>query len=125
MNDTSNDILQNQPMFSVGSSLNGPPDQDLLGTDASAYARANRDRILSDAIPALTLPVGANSVTALDQPGHPHNFDLTSADFENGWPRSTGGEAFKWYHSDFDYVAYPFTYKFFNKIVTVGKLNSP
>jgi hypothetical protein len=124
MNDTPNSILQNQPFFSVGSSLNGPPDEDLLGEDASAYAQANRDRILSDAIPALTLPVGANAVTALDQPGHSHNFNMTSSDYENGWPavRSTGDEAFKWYHSDFDYVAYPFTYKLFNQIVTLGNL---
>jgi alpha-tubulin suppressor-like RCC1 family protein len=121
MNDTPNSILQNQPMFSVGSSLNGPPDDDLVGDDASAYAQANRDRILSDAIPALTLPVGANFVRVL---GADNNFDM-QASFENGWPATrptAGDEAFKWYHSDFDYVAYPFTYKLFNKVVSLGKL---
>jgi hypothetical protein len=86
MNDTLNSILQYQPMFSFPSSMNGQPDDDLLGAGASAYAQAHRDRILSDAIPALTLPVGANSVTILDQPNNPHNFNMTSGDFENGWP---------------------------------------
>jgi hypothetical protein len=125
MNDTSSSVLQNEPMFSVGSSINGLPDVDLLGPDASAYAQANRDRILSDAIPALTLPVGANSVTILDQPNNPHNFNMSSTDYESGWPsaRSTGVEAYKWHHSDFVYVAYPFTYKLFNKMVTLGNLN--
>jgi hypothetical protein len=33
-------------------------DTALYGSDGSAYAAANRDRILSDAIPALTLPAG-------------------------------------------------------------------
>lgn len=122
MNDTPNSILQNQPMFSVGSSLNAPPDEDLLGEDASAYAQAHRDRILSDAIPALTLPVGANFVSSL---GATHNFNMSSTDFESGWPsgRSTGVEAYKWHHSDFDYVAYPFTHGLFDKIVTLGSLN--
>lgn len=125
MNDTLNSTLQYQPMFSFASSPNGPPDEDLLGEDASTYAQANRDRILSDAIPALTLPVGANSITILDQPNIPHNFNMTSSAFQSGWPaaRFTSGEHNNnWHHSDFDYVAYPFTYQLFNKIVTLGKL---
>ncbi len=128
MNDTASSTLQYQPMFSVGSSENGPPDQDLLGTDGSAYAQAHRDRILSDAIPALTLPVGANAVTNLDiRAGEQRNFDM-QASFETGWPSAKSNismdpEAYKWHHSDFDYVAYPFTYKLFNQIVIVGNLN--
>ena len=107
-------------MFSFASSPNGPPDEDLLGADGSTYAQADRDRILSDAIPALTLPAGANYVNRF---GQDRNFNM-SDEFENGWPsaRSTGFEAYKWHHSDFDYVAYPFTYKVFNQIVTSGNL---
>ena len=68
MNDTAASTLQSYPMFSVGSTENGPPDQDLLSDEyGSAYAQANRDRILSDAIPALTLPVGANLVDVLQR----------------------------------------------------------
>jgi hypothetical protein len=87
----------------------------------SAYAQANRDRVLSDAIPALTLPVGANPIPALD--AIHRNFDMQTS-FETGWPaaRSTGFEAYKWHHSDFNYVAYPFIYKLFNQIVTSGNL---
>jgi hypothetical protein len=126
MNDTAASTLQYQPMFSFPSSKNGQPDDDLLGMDGSAYAQAHRDRILSDAIPALTLPVGANFVQRLaPQNGDDRNFNLTGSEFENGWPeeRLTSKERnSNWYHSDFDYVAYPFTYKLFNKIVILGNL---
>jgi hypothetical protein len=56
------------------------------------------------------------------QNGEDRNFNMSSTVFENGWPRTIGQEAFKWHHSDFDYVAYPFTYQLFNKIVTLGNL---
>ena len=50
--------------------------------------------------------------------------------FETGWPAArsntaTDPEAFKWHHSDFDYVAYPYTHQLFDQIVTIGSLNSP
>jgi len=122
--------LRQTPIFDFGSyfdSVSGPfPDLTLTNTDGSAstYAQANRDRILSDAIPALTLPVGANSVTRLDErAGGTRNFNMQTK-FVTGWPaaRTTGDEAYKWYHSDFDYVAYPFTHKLFDEIVSDGSL---
>lgn len=123
MNDMPDSILQRQPMFSFPSEPNGEPDDDLLGTDGSAYAQANRDRILSDAIPALTLPVGANPVSMLTAINR--NFNMQT-EFETGWPAArsmaTDNEANKWHHSDFDYVAYPFTHKLFDKIVNDGNL---
>jgi hypothetical protein len=93
----------------------------LLTANGSAYAQANRNRILSDAIPALTLPVGANSLPII---GADRNLDM-EATFETSWPaaRSSGSEAFKWHHSDYVYVAYPFTYTLFNEIVNSGNLN--
>jgi len=124
----SNSELQTNAFFDFTSEYNGygvdTADLALYGSGGSSYAQVNRDRILSDAIPALTLPVGANSVTILDQPGRPHNFNMTSGTFQNGWPlaRSTGDEAYNWHHSDFDYVAYAFTYKLFNQITTLGNL---
>jgi len=95
----------------------------LLGSSGSTYAQANRDRILSDAIPALTLPVGANPIPAFNAIHRNFNMQTT---FETGWPSARSNpandEAYKWHHSDFDYVAYPFTYKLFNQIVTSGNL---
>lgn len=102
-----------------------------VDSSGSTYASSITNRIISDAIPALTLPVGANAVTNLTtRAGSQRNFDMSSPDgihfspFQNGWPasRSTGAEALKWHHSDFDYVAYPFTYQLFNQIVTTGNL---
>jgi len=97
----------------------------LLSGDGSAYAQANRNRILSDAIPALTLPVGANLVARLAPQFMPNkNFNMQEK-FENGWPEArldSITEGNNWHHSDFVYVAYPFIYKLFDQIVTLGNL---
>ncbi len=111
------------PASQLGSYFPFTADLALLTTNGSAYAQTNRNRILSDAIPARTLPVGANPVGRLALPGNDHNFNMQTA-FENGWPasRSVGSEAFRWHHSDFRQVAYPFTHAFFDKLVEVGGL---
>lgn len=101
-------------------------DLDLFTLESgSAYAQANRNRLLADAIPALTLPIGANSVTSLDvQAGAQRNFDMQT-EFRNNWPLTrpnTGPEAGKWYHSDFREVAYTFTWKLFDKLANEGNL---
>jgi len=98
-------------------------------TSGSTYAAANRNRILSDAIPALTLPLGANYDANLDlEFGGTRNFDM-QASFENGWPAGRGTPqwgnltaAGEWHHSDFHQVAYTFTYHLFDKMITVGNL---
>jgi hypothetical protein len=98
-------------------------------TSGSTYAAANRNRILSDAIPALTWPLGANYDTNLDlEFGGTRNFDMQA--LENGWPTGrgparwpVGTAAFgEWHHSDFHQVAYTFTYQLFNQMVTTGNL---
>ena len=89
-------------------------------SSGSTYAQANRNRILSDAIPAVTLPIGANPVA---DPGIVAlNFDMKAN--ENGWPlgRLEQSEGANWHHSDIRVVAYPFTYKVFNEIVNDGGL---
>ena len=95
-------------------------DSALLGSGGSTYANANRNRILSDAIPALSLVAGANLVPRFQASGR--NFDMQT--FENGWPqgRLNSREANNWHHSDFHEVAYTFTYKLFNQFVTLGNL---
>ena len=112
--------LQTIPFFSFNSQGSVHPDSALTETNGSAYAAANRDRILSDAIPALTLPVGANPV---DRLGADRNIDMQQT-FKTGWPaeRSSNNEDEKWHHSDFDYVAYPFTHSLFDEIVNDGQL---
>ena len=116
--------LQTNAFFDVTSTNFGTSDLALFGSSGSGYAQANRNRILSDAIPELTLPIGANplSLAVVDD-----NFD-EQADFENGWPadrpaREVGAAAAgEWHHSDFHQVAYPFTYLMFDEFVTLGNL---
>jgi hypothetical protein len=100
-------------------------DLALESSIGSAYAQTNRNRILADAIPALTLPVGANPVPILESLGH--DFDM-QANFESDWPlgrpaRVAGAVAAgEWHHSDFRQVAYPFTYKLYSEFVNDGNL---
>jgi hypothetical protein len=102
-------------------------DLALYGTAGSNYAQANQNRLLSDTIPCLTLPVGANPIP--DSGIVDGNFDMQTV-YENGWPlgrhpakypvgTTAAGE---WHHSDVRAVAYTFTYKLFNQMVTVGNL---
>jgi hypothetical protein len=126
MNDTTNSTLQNFPMFNFNSTANTfllDIDSELLGAypdaSASTYAATNRNRILSDAIPAMSLVAGANPVPKFNPTGH--NADMTI--FENGWSQGrTNGEQGKWHHSDFVQMAYTFTYGLFNQFVTTGNL---
>jgi hypothetical protein len=127
-NSLPNATLRQTPIFDFGSyfdSVTGPfPDLTLTNNaNGSAYAQANRNRILSDAIPAMSLVTGANPVPSFSPPKSPvqKNFDMMT--FRNGWPQGrTGNEANKWHHSDFHEVAYTFTYQLFNQFVTTGNL---
>jgi len=95
-------------------------------SSGSDYAQTWRNRILSDAIPAVTLPIGANYVTNLDLTmGGTMNFDMQG--FENDWPTirpqiSIDSQIREWHHSDICNVAYPFTCNLFNAIVNDGNL---
>ena len=119
----------NDGIETVGGTIPGTgsdqADMALYGSGGSAYAQANRDRILSDAIPALTLPAGANHVDKFaPQNGDDKNFNM-QASFETDWPATrlaNDREKNNWHHSDFDYVAYPFTHKLFDEIVNDGDL---
>ena len=124
--------LQTNAFFNWGSDylalVSYNDDLALESSGGSSYAQANRNRILSDAIPCLTLPVGADPVPRLaPQNGNDQNFDM-QANYENGWPagrppRTVGAPVVgEWHHSDVRAVAYTFTYPLFNKLVTVGNL---
>jgi hypothetical protein len=126
MNGTTNTSLQSQPMFNFNSTANNfllQVDSELLGTiygvNPSTYAATYRNRILSDAIPAMSLVAGANPVPKFNPTGH--NIDMTT--LENGWSLGrTVPENNKWHHSDFVQMAYTFTYQLFNQFVTTGNL---
>jgi hypothetical protein len=127
-NSLSNAVLQTTPVFTFGSyfdSVAGPhPDLALTNANGSAYAAANRNRILANAIPALSLPIAANPVPRLaPQNGEDKNIDMMT--LENDWPqgRLTSGEKNNnWYHSDYHVIAYTFTHQLFDKFVTTGNL---
>ena len=126
-NALSNSVLQVTPVFTFNTSFDFGlvvvPHPDLTLTNAAiggSYAAAHRNRILADAIPALSLPVGANPVPSFD---NNHNKDMMT--LENGWPQGrfqNANELNNWWHSDFHQMAYTFTYKLFNQFVTTGNL---
>jgi hypothetical protein len=111
--------LQTNPVFDV--SYDGP---DLYGTNGSAYAQIYKNRILSDAIPALSLPLGANPVPTFDED---NELDMQAV-CENGWASGRSEvkvgapAAGEWHHSDYQVVAYTYTYKLFMDMVTLGNL---
>lgn len=129
----SNSQLQTLPFFdfTTYNTTMGPSydpffsDNALYGANGSAYAIANRNRILSDAIPALTLAIGANPVPALSPPVNvvERNFNMNAL-YENGWPanRLSSSETNNWHHSDFKDVAYTFIYKLYTNWVSAGNL---
>jgi hypothetical protein len=121
--------LQTNTFFDVTDFIGQIPfdwtqDLNLYGSIGSGYAKLFRNHLLSDTIPALTLPVGANPIT------HPGivagNFDMQT--LETGWAagrpvQKVGSPALgEWHHSDFVQMAYTFTYKLFNQFVTIGNL---
>jgi hypothetical protein len=129
MNGTTNTILQTQPMFDFNSTDNNfllDVDSELLGSvpgvNPSTYAATYRNRILSDAIPAMSLVAGANPVPRLKpQNGNDKNTDMMT--LKNGWSLGrTGGEAGMWHHSDFAQMAYTFTHQLYDTFVTTGNL---
>ena len=116
-------MLQTNAFFDFGNYVfsTHPDYVHLQGSDGSSYAQTNRNRILSDAIPALSLVAGANPVQIL---GATHNFNMSTNTFENNWPqgRLQQREGNNWHHSDFHEVAYIFTWPLFDKFVTLGNL---
>jgi hypothetical protein len=88
-------------------------------SSGSSYAQANRNRILSDAIPAMSQVAGANEVPRFTISDH----NINMMTLKNGWSLSRiGGETGMWHHSDFVQMAYTFTHGLFDTFVTTGNL---
>jgi hypothetical protein len=117
--------LRTNSFFDFADGSQAYPDLALLSPSGNTYAQSNGFRILSDAIPAMSWSVGSHEVPRLrPQLGDNQNFNMNAL-YQNSWPASrsvAGPEAFRWYHSDFKDVAYTYTYKLFNKFVTLGDL---
>jgi hypothetical protein len=94
-------------------------DRDTTGSTLAA-APANNAQILAQAIPALSLPVGANKCTQILS-ARQFNMPALFAD-QTRWPRGNPDNAPPtWKHSDINSVAYPFLYKLFNQIVSISQ----
>jgi hypothetical protein len=120
-----NSELQTNAFFDVTSSTFGTADTALFGSSGSAYAQANRNRILSDSIPCLTLPAGANPIPKFSPPLSSVERNFNMQNLENNWPASrmqNPTELNNWHHSDCRQVSYTFTHKLFDNIVTLGEL---
>jgi hypothetical protein len=86
-------------------------------TAADPAVRANA---LAAAIPAVSHAVGANSSRAFAR-----NFNLSTPDFQTGWPQERkGDENTPWFHSDLKDIAYPFNHRLHEKLVEFGGLNN-
>ncbi|HWD91716.1 MAG TPA: LamG domain-containing protein [Verrucomicrobiae bacterium] len=120
--------LRTNAFFDFGSS-SFTGDLALQGNLGNLYAYTYRNRILSDAIPAVSWAIGSHPVTALDLPNEPHNFDMQTS-YENQWPEGRGvphyptstTAAGEWHHSDYREIAFTFTYQLYNKLVETGDL---
>jgi len=91
------------------------------GYTGSIYAKANRERLLAEMIPALSQAAGRNEVTILPKD---RNVDM-SLQYRNSWPpsRSADDENLKWKHSDIREIGYTFVYKLFDSLKSEGKLS--
>ena len=85
----------------------------------SDYAKANYDRLLSEAIPAISLAAGRNEVTSFSID---NNFDMNLS-YKNVWPydRVVVKKSEDWWHCDLKEVSFPFVKELFIKFTELGK----
>ena len=99
-------------------------DSKIMDASAGSAEAAKYDvraDILGGGIPALSHATGANSVAVFED----RNFDLMSMETKDAggnflWPSARPLDANqhpRWLHSDFEEVAYPFNYSFYDFIV--------
>lgn len=91
------------------------------GTTGSNAVAVDYPDYLAYEIPALSFAAGGTASTPFLEIGKAINMNN---DMAAGWPEERGGEADKeWRHSDFKDIAYRYTYKLFDDLVTKGNLN--
>jgi hypothetical protein len=133
--DMPSEALKERPFFNPyrrGLVLSGPADvrDNLYGSNGSSfvsgmnssYGVTNRDRFLAKMIPAESFSVGANEVIRFNQNGS--NFDMQAEGRTNQTMWVVGRPDSFWKHSDLREVAYVFTKKTFDEIVTLGGLKN-
>jgi hypothetical protein len=83
-------------------------------------AARERSRILAQAIPAVTNPMGSNSLRILSG----NNFNMNDdANRPNYWPTlDSEGGMIGWHHSDIKDVSYNYVYMTFFQIMEQGGL---
>ncbi len=83
-----------------------------------------RNQLLAEAIPALSLPAGANQVNNIPHTDDSTNRNFHMPDFVAGtfWPSERGFDSSvaNWHHSDIRVVAYPYLYQFFDQLVNIA-----
>ncbi|HEY5893494.1 MAG TPA: hypothetical protein VIT91_09705 [Chthoniobacterales bacterium] len=93
---------------------------DLYGSDGSSYATQNRNTLLSEMIPALSLAVGGNPVSGYSLQ---NNIDMQDQ-MHLGWPagRTSNDDPVAWWHGDLKDVSYTYVFLLFDKWVELGGL---
>jgi hypothetical protein len=88
---------------------------------ASNTASVHLNQLLGEAIPALTLPAGANPVEKLIS----SNYNMPNFITDLGkWPRPASYNGVReWRHSDLKEMSYSYMYNLFDKVVELGGLN--
>jgi len=94
-------------------------DTALYGTNGNTVAQQpeTRRQLLSDAIPALSNPMGRNPLEGFGNANKDY-MNYRRGTYPSGWPRSDND----WRHSDIKNVAYPYNSKIFNEIIKDGGL---
>lgn len=89
---------------------------DSLG---SSVAGVHQKQLLAEAIPAVSLPVGANFTNAVGD----LNFDMPARFASSDWPRGNkdGTNTPDWHHSDIREIAYVYMSGFFKKVADESK----
>lgn len=88
-----------------------------------ASIKETQYKVLAEAIPEISFAVAANRVLDFDNFGD-RNFSVNEL-FQNSWPdeRLSSGDGNDWLHSDLKEVAYPYVYKYYDKLVEIGGLD--
>jgi len=127
------ELLETQPFFDPGYESQFDGSKQVHGPDwivdlfdpakGSTTAEQHREQLLAQALPALTLPAGANFVSKF---GDANNFDMDQLFKTNAqrWPRGPNSQGLReWRHSDIRAMPYNHIYQAFDKMVNLGGLD--